>query len=59
MGKVGTFFKEVLEEMRLVEWPSNETLRKNTITVFTVIAIFIVFFMGIDFLTSTLLNLLP
>lgn len=59
MGKAGTFFKEVREEMRAVEWPSSQTLRKNTITVFTVIAIFTVFFMGIDFLTSTLLNLLP
>lgn len=59
MGKIGTFFKEVRYEMQAVKWPDNATLRKNAITVFTVIAIFTVFFMGIDFLTSSLLNLLP
>lgn len=59
MGKIGTFFKEVRYEMQAVKWPNSETLRKNAIIVFTAIAIFTVFFMGIDFLTSSLLNLLP
>jgi len=59
MGKVGTFFKEVREEMQAVEWPDSQTLRKNTITVFVVLIIFTIFFLGIDFVTTTLLNLIP
>lgn len=58
MGKVGTFFKEVREEMKKVSWPSGQTLRKNTVTVFVVIALFAVFFMGIDYITTSLLGLL-
>jgi len=58
MGKVGTFIKEVREEMKMVTWPNSQSLRKNTITVFIMIAIFAVFFLGVDYLTTTLLQLL-
>lgn len=58
MGKIGTFFKEVRDEMKAVTWPDSRSLRKNTITVFIMLAIFAVFFLGVDFLTTTGLNFL-
>lgn len=58
MNKIGSFFKEVHQEMKAVDWADGQTLRKNTVTVFVVIALFAIFFMGIDYLTVTLLSLL-
>jgi len=58
MGKIKTFFGEVREEMQAVDWPSKKDLRKNTVTVLGVVAVFTVFFMGTDSVISSLLNLL-
>lgn len=44
MGKVTTFFKEVKHEMQETTWPTAKEMRKNTISVFTIIFLFAMFF---------------
>lgn len=58
MGKISTFFSEVKQEMQAVDWPSKKDLRKNTLTVVTVVAIFAAFFLGVDTAITSILGLL-
>lgn len=58
MGKVRTFFSEVKAEMQAVDWPNKQELRKNTITVIIVVAVFALFFLGVDSIIRWLLSLL-
>lgn len=58
MSKIKNFFSEVKAEMKAVEWPTGKELRKNSLTVFSVVALFAVFFLGVDSAISTLLGLL-
>ncbi|WP_027108784.1 preprotein translocase subunit SecE [Lacticigenium naphthae] len=58
MSKIKNFLSEVKDEMLAVEWPKGKELRKNSLTVFTVVALFAVFFLGVDSAISALLGLL-
>ncbi|MEC6749108.1 preprotein translocase subunit SecE [Marinilactibacillus sp. GCM10026970] len=58
MGKIKKFFGEVKYELQETTWPTNKEMRKNTLTVFGVVAFFSVFFFGIDSIITFLLNLI-
>lgn len=58
MNKITTFFKEVRHEMKETTWPTAKELRKNSYTVFGVMAFFGVFFYIADTVISFLLNLI-
>lgn len=58
MKKVKQFIKEVRYEMKETTWPTVKELRKNTITVFGVMAFFGVFFYAADSIISFLINLI-
>lgn len=44
MNKVGSFFKEVKEEMQETTWPTGKEMRKYTASIFTVVVLFALFF---------------
>ncbi|TLQ07961.1 preprotein translocase subunit SecE [Marinilactibacillus psychrotolerans] len=52
------FFGEVVYELKETTWPTAKEMRKNTLTVFGVVAFFAVFFFGVDSFITFLLNLL-
>ncbi len=52
------FFKEILQELKKVVWPTREQLVKNTITVITVCAIVGMLIWFFDWGLSSLINLL-
>lgn len=58
MKKVTNFFKSVVQEMKLVTWPTGKQWRKDVITVIEMAIIFIVFFALSDWVLTTLLNLI-
>lgn len=57
MKKIKQFFGEVRHEMKETTWPTGKELRKNSYTVFGVMAFFGVFFYAADTIISFLLNL--
>ncbi|GEK91865.1 preprotein translocase subunit SecE [Alkalibacterium kapii] len=57
MGKVKTFLGEVKHEMKETTWPNKKTMKKNTLTVFGVMAFFGVFFYAVDSVITFLLTL--
>lgn len=57
MNKIKSFFGEVKHEMKETTWPTGKELRKNTITVFGVMAFFGVYFYLADTIIEFLLNL--
>ncbi|SEM18398.1 SecE/Sec61-gamma subunits of protein translocation complex [Alkalibacterium putridalgicola] len=57
MSKVKTFLGEVKHELKETTWPTKEAMRKNTLTVFGVMAFFGVFFYAVDSVITFLLNL--
>lgn len=57
MSKVKTFFGEVKHELKETTWPDKKSMRKNTLTVFGVMAFFGVFFWASDSVIQLLLNL--
>lgn len=58
MNKIKTFFGEVIYELKETTWPTAKEMRKNSLTVFGVVAFFGVFFYGVDSIITFLLNLL-
>ena len=46
------FFKSVIEEMKLVTWPSRKKLVKDVITVIQSTILFALFFAAVDFLLA-------
>ncbi|RHW33884.1 preprotein translocase subunit SecE [Neobacillus notoginsengisoli] len=58
MQRVSKFFREIAREMRKVSWPRRAELTRYTITVITTVAIFAVFFAGIDLGISKLIRLI-
>ncbi|WP_208559820.1 preprotein translocase subunit SecE [Marinilactibacillus kalidii] len=58
MSKIKKFFGEVKYELKETTWPTSKEMRKNTLTVFGVVAFFSVFFFGVDSIISFLLNLI-
>lgn len=57
MKKIKQFLGEVRHEMKETTWPKAKDLRKNSITVFGVMAFFGVFFYAADSLITFLINL--
>ncbi|OJF90117.1 preprotein translocase subunit SecE [Alkalibacterium sp. 20] len=58
MNKVKTFLGEVKHELKETTWPTKVAMKKNTITVFGVMAFFGVFFYAADSVITFLLNLI-
>ncbi|MCC5890671.1 MAG: preprotein translocase subunit SecE [Alkalibacterium sp.] len=58
MNKVKKFFGEVKYELSETTWPTKEAMKKNTATVFGVMAFFGVFFYAADSVITFLLNLI-
>lgn len=57
MDKVKTFIGEVKYELKETTWPKRAEMKKNTLTVFGVMAFFGVFFWLTDSAISLFLNL--
>lgn len=58
MNKVKKFFGEVKYELSETTWPTKKAMKKNTATVFGVMAFFGVFFYAADSVITFLLNLI-
>lgn len=58
MNKVKTFLGEVKHELKETTWPKKDAMKKNTITVFGVMAFFGVFFYAADSVITFLLNII-
>jgi preprotein translocase subunit SecE len=52
------FFKDIVQELKKVNWPTREQLVRNTITVLTVCAIIGLVIWMFDWGLSSLINLL-
>lgn len=58
MKKISNFFRSVVQEMKLVTWPTPRQWRKDVITVIEMAIIFIIFFAISDWALTALLNLI-
>ena len=58
MGKIKDFFSGVIKEMKIVSWPTKNEMSKYIPTVLSVVALFAVFFFVVDYILTTLLDLL-
>lgn len=56
MNKVGSFFKEVKEEMQETTWPTGKEMRKYTASIFTVVVLFALFFYATELVIVWLLS---
>lgn len=56
MNKVGSFFKEVKEEMKETTWPTGKEMRKYTASIFTVVVLFALFFYATESVIVWLLS---
>lgn len=56
MNKVGSFFKEVKEEMQETTWPTGKEMRKYTASIFTVVVLFALFFYATESVIVWLLS---
>ncbi|MDN6195562.1 MAG: preprotein translocase subunit SecE [Atopostipes suicloacalis] len=48
MDKVTNFIKDVKHEMNETTWPTAKEMRKNTVSVFTIVFLFAVFFFAVE-----------
>lgn len=58
MNKIKTFLGEVKYELKETTWPKKDEMKKNTATVFGVMAFFGVFFYAADSVITFLLNII-
>lgn len=58
MSKVGDFFKGVRYEMTQTTWPTSKEMRKLTVSVFTVVILFVIFFFVSESIIVWLLSLI-
>ena len=56
LNKTKRFLREVVIELKRVNWPSKKETIKHTLTVIAVLVIVAVFLGGLDFLYTKLLN---
>jgi preprotein translocase subunit SecE len=54
MGNIGSFFKNVVSEMRKVSWPRRKELTRYTIVVLSTVIFMALFFALIDTVVSQL-----
>lgn len=52
------FFKDLKSEVKKVVWPSKKQVKNNTAVVIAFMAIAAVFVCGIDFILTTLVNMI-
>ncbi|WP_010308043.1 preprotein translocase subunit SecE [Kurthia senegalensis] len=57
MGKLKTFFRNVLSEMRKTSWPKRKELSKYTLVVLSTLLFMAVFFMLVDLGISKLFRM--
>ena len=57
MNKIQKFFKEVVKEMRLVNWPNKFDIKEGTIVVIVMSTIVGIFLAVIDLVFSSLARL--
>jgi len=55
---IGSFFRDVVKEMKRVSWPSRKELTRYTWVVIGTVAFISVFFFIVDYAISTLLRFL-
>ena len=48
MGKMTNFIKDVKYEIEETRWPTAKEMRKNTISVFTIVFLFALFFFAAE-----------
>ncbi|HLR91453.1 MAG TPA: preprotein translocase subunit SecE [Atopostipes sp.] len=58
MSKVSSFFSEVRHEMAETRWPNAKEMRKYTVSVFTVVILFALFFFATESVITWLLSLI-
>ncbi len=58
MSKASNFIQEVRHEMGETKWPTAKEMSKNTASVFTIVAIFTLFFYATESVITWLLSLL-
>lgn len=51
MNKITSFIEDIKYEIKETTWPTAKEMRKNTISVFTIVFLFAVFF----FITETII----
>lgn len=51
MNKITSFIEDIRYEIKETTWPTAKEMRKNTISVFTIVFLFAVFF----FITETII----
>jgi len=56
MGKIGDFFKEVKHEMSETSWPDAKDMRKYSVSIFTIIILFALFFLASESIIVWLLS---
>ena len=54
MGNIGSFFKNVVSEMRKVSWPKRKELTRYTIIVLSTVIFMALFFALVDTVISEL-----
>ncbi|ETP69713.1 preprotein translocase subunit SecE [Planomicrobium chinense] len=54
MGNIGSFFKNVVSEMRKVSWPKRKELTRYTIVVLSTVIFMALFFALVDTVISEL-----
>ncbi|MCY8232377.1 preprotein translocase subunit SecE [Priestia endophytica] len=59
MKRIGSFFKDVIREMKKVSWPTKKELTRYTITVVTTVIVMTAFFAVVDLGISSLIRLIP
>ncbi|AKO90780.1 MULTISPECIES: preprotein translocase subunit SecE [Priestia] len=59
MKRIGSFFKDVVREMKKVSWPTKKELTRYTITVVTTVIVMTAFFAVVDLGISSLIRLIP
>lgn len=58
MSKVSNFISEVRHEMAETRWPTAGEMRKYTVSVFTVVILFALFFFATESVITWLLSLI-
>lgn len=54
MGNIGSFFKDVVSEMRKVSWPKRKELTRYTVVVLSTVIFVALFFALVDTVISEL-----
>ncbi|TDQ34694.1 preprotein translocase subunit SecE [Aureibacillus halotolerans] len=58
MGKITSFLRDVVKEMKKVSWPKKKELFRYTVTVLATVAFMTVFFAVADYGISAVIDLI-